>query len=151
MPTLATVEDIKARWLGTEPLPADPTIQAWLDDAETLIFSEYPDLLARLDADEDGHLHRNVVYVEVQLASQALKNPDGVRQRARTAGTFTDSVTYGTETLQSVLTLTPAHRAMLAGTRTRHTGIDMTEHHPAQNPLANAWVNGPHGYAPGGK
>lgn len=151
MPTLATVEDIKARWLGTEKLPADHVIQAWLDDAETLIFSEYPDLLARLDADEDGYLRRNVIYVEVQLASQALKNPDGVRQRARTAGTFTDSVTYGTETIQSALTLTPAHRAMLAGTRTRHTGIDMTEHTPTYHPLANAWVNGPTGYAPGGQ
>lgn len=150
MATIATVNDIKSRWLGTDQLPADDVIQAWLSDAETLIFSEYPDLTVRLEADTEGILRRNVVYVEVQLTVQALKNPDGVRQRAQTAGTFTDSVTYGTETIQGAMTLTPAHRAMLAGSRTRHHGIDMTEPtRPATPPLLGAWVNGPRGYAPG--
>lgn len=147
--TWATPQDIRDRWLANDPLPEDTAIQAWLNDAETLILAEFPHLADKLTDDPDGTWRRKVTYVEIALVSQALRNPDGVRQRSQTAGVFTDSVTYGAETIRGVMQLTPAHRAMLADTTTRHSGIDMTPKRPAAHPLHGAWVNGPAGWAPG--
>ena len=151
MATWASPDDVRARWLGTDALPDDAVIQAWITDAETIIFAEYPELAARLTDDPDGSWRARVVYVAVQLTIQALKNPDGVRQSARTSGPFTESVTYGTETISGAMALTPAHRALLSGGRARHVGIDMTAPAPAPQPLQNAWVNGADHLAPGSR
>lgn len=150
MAAVATVADVAARWTGSTPLPEDDIVEAWLGDAETVILAEFPDILDRM-AGDDGDLWRSrVVYVATQLTIQALKNPDMARQRARTAGEFTDSVTYGAESIAAAMTLTPAHRAMLSGGRPRHSGIDMTgQATQPTHPLAGAWVNGPAGMEPG--
>lgn len=150
MTTYATPANVRDRWLSTSPLPDDGVIQLWLDDAEVLILSEYPQLANRLTDDTDGTWHARIIYVEVQLVSTALRNPEAVRQASRTAGVFTESTTYGTETLAQSMELTPAHRAMLSGGASKNVGIDMTA--PTQSPpnlLGHAWVNGPDGTAPG--
>ncbi|WP_313007324.1 hypothetical protein [Corynebacterium variabile] len=150
MTTYATPADVRDRWLSTTDLPADDVIQLWLDDAEVLIFSEYPKLADQLTDDPDGTWHSRIAYVEVQLVSTALRNPEAVRQASRTAGVFTESTTYGTETLAQSMELTPAHRAMLSGGAKKHTGFDMTaKPQPHGHPLDHAWVNGPTGTAPG--
>ncbi|OFL77600.1 hypothetical protein [Corynebacterium sp. HMSC077B05] len=138
----ATPQDVKDRWVGTDTLPGDNVLEAWLDDAETLIFAEIPGIIDKVTADPDGTWTRRLIYVEAQLVSQVMRNPDGVRQRAQTAGTFTDSVTYGTETIAQAMSLTPAHRSILTGGGNKHVGIDMTPDLP-QHPLDYAWVNGP--------
>ncbi|MGV3073228.1 hypothetical protein ACEE90_12485 [Corynebacterium phoceense] len=138
----ATPQDVKDRWVGTDTLPGDNVLEAWLDDAETLIFAEVPGIIDKVTADPDGTWTRRLIYVEAQLVSQVMRNPDGVRQRAQTAGTFTDSVTYGTETIAQAMSLTPAHRSILTGGGNKHVGIDMTPDLP-QHPLDYAWVNGP--------
>lgn len=150
MATYATPDDVRSRWLSSTALPSEDTIQLWLDDAEVLIFSEYPTLTESLTNDPDGSLRSRVIYVEVQLVSTALKNPEAVRQNSRTAGTYTESTTFGTETLSQAMELTPAHRAMLSGGAKKHRGFDMTAKpaHPP-NPLEGAWVNGPANLAPG--
>lgn len=140
--TFASPQNIRDRWLSTEELPSDEIIQHWITDAETLIFSEFPDLRDRLTNDPHGDLHRSVAYVEVQLVSQALKNPDGIRQLSQTSGPFTTATTYGTETISQLMQITPAHRAILAGKAKKNFGIDMT-HHPQPHPLTGAWINGP--------
>ncbi|MCQ9345864.1 hypothetical protein [Corynebacterium phoceense] len=138
----ATPQDVKDRWVGIDTLPGDNVLEAWLDDAETLIFAEIPGIIDKVTADPDGTWTRRLIYVEAQLVSQVMRNPDGVRQRAQTAGTFTDSVTYGTETIAQAMSLTPAHRSILTGGGNKHVGIDMTPDLP-QHPLDYAWVNGP--------
>lgn len=138
----ATPQDVKDRWVGTDTLPGDNVLEAWLDDAETLIFAEIPGIIDKVTADPDGTWTRRLIYVEAQLVSQVMRNPDGVRQRAQTAGTFTDSVTYGTETIAQAMSLTPAHRSILTGGGNKHVGIDMIPDLP-QHPLDYAWVNGP--------
>lgn len=138
----ATPQDVKDRWVGTDTLPGDNVLEAWLDDAETLIFAEVPGIIDKVTADPDGTWTRRLIYVEAQLVSQVMRNPDGVRQRAQTAGTFTDSVTYGTETIAQAMSLTPAHRSILTGGGNKHVGIDMIPDLP-QHPLDYAWVNGP--------
>lgn len=148
--TWATPEDVRSRWIGSSALPADPIIQAWIEDAETLIFAEFPDLEDRLEGEDADKWSRRVIYVAVQLTIQALKNPDGVRQQAQTAGTFTSSVTFGTETISQAMTLSAAHRALLQAGTARHVGIDMTVPAAESHPLGGVWVNGPDGLAPGG-
>lgn len=138
----ATPQDVKDRWVGTDTLPGDNVLEAWLDDAETLIFAEVPGIIDKVTADPDETWTRRLIYVEAQLVTQVMRNPDGVRQRAQTAGTFTDSVTYGTETIAQAMSLTPAHRSILTGGGNKHVGIDMTPDLP-QHPLDYAWVNGP--------
>ncbi|WP_313546428.1 hypothetical protein [Corynebacterium sp.] len=148
--THAEPKDIKDRWIGTEALPSDEVLQAWIEDAETIIFAELPHVMDKLTEDPDGVWSRRVRHVSAQLVMQVMRNPDGVRQRAQTAGTFTDSVTYGTETIAQAMTLTPAHRSMLSGGGDKHVGIDMTPPEVV-HPLENSWVNGPQGYTPGGQ
>lgn len=148
--TWATPYDVRSRWIGSDTLPDNGVIQTWLDDAETLIVAEYPDLPARIADDTTGALLTNVRYVEIQLVSQALKNPDGVRQKSQTAGVFTNSTTYGSETITQAMALTPAHRVLLSGRAKRAFGLDMTVEAPPPNPLEGAVINGPLGYGPGG-
>lgn len=150
MSTYATPESVQDLWLGTEELPSKDKIQKWLDKAELLIFTEIPTIADRLTDDPDQTWARRVAFVEEQLVMQVMRNPDGVRQLSQTAGTFTDSKTFGSETITQLMELTPVHRAMLSGSSGRHSGIDMTEDQSRlQHPLAGAWVNGPYGTAPG--
>lgn len=141
--TYATPEDVRKRWLSTDPLPDDQIIQEWLDDAEIIIFAEVPHLADKITEDPDGEWHRRVVVVEVQLVSQAMKNPDGVRQRSQTAGVFTDSSTFGTETISQAMQITPAHRAILTEGTKKNFGLDMTPKRPGPHPFEHAWINGP--------
>ncbi|MBV7294926.1 hypothetical protein KRX51_03205 [Corynebacterium sp. TAE3-ERU12] len=148
--TWTSPEDVRSRWLGSEDLPSSAVIQAWIDDAETLIFAEFPSLQERLTDDPDGTWRARLVYVTTQLTIQALRNPNGIRQRSQTAGDFTDSVTYGSETISGIMQLTPAHKALLNGAKPRHVGIDMTVDKTTP-PLAGVWVNGPDGTEPRGR
>lgn len=143
----ATPQAIRERWIGTDNLPSDRVIQTWLDDAETLIVSEVPTIIDNLTNDPDGHWARRVAWVQIQLVMQAMKNPDGVRQKSQTAGVFTEAITYGSETIRDAMVLTPAHRSILTGGGGSHFGLDMTEQ-PRPHPLANAWVNGPDDFTP---
>lgn len=144
-----TPEDIRSRWLSTDPLPDDTVIKAWIEDAETLIFSEVPSLSDQLTDDPEGAWEKRLIYVTVHLVSGVLKNPEGVRQRSQTAGAFTDSVTFGSETIAQAMRLTPMHRAMLtpSGPK-RHSGLDMTAAAQGNSPLTGAVINGPDYLAP---
>lgn len=152
MATYATPADVRGLWIGSGTLPEDNVIQAWIDKAEMLIFSEIIDLEQRLEEDTTGQVEQQLQFVATQMVIRVLRNPDGARQRSRTAGVFTDSVTYGTETIRQPLVIEPEERAMLAGRTSqpkRAFGVDMTETRPPTSPLAGAWINGPTGTAPG--
>lgn len=143
MAEFATASDVTALWLGSSPPPDESSLEAWLVQAEMLIFAEYPRLRDLLTVDPDQAWRQRVVYVAAQMVLRVARNPDGVRQQAKTAGPFTDSVTFGAETLASGLVLTPAERALLAGHGGRAVGIDMTPAAAPVHPLEGAWVNGP--------
>lgn len=150
-PVWAVPADVRSRWVGSDPPPADEVIAGWLADAATVIEAAFPTLPARLAVDADGQLHRRVVFVQCQLVMQALKNPDGVRQASTTTGPFSEQLTYGTETLSQAMALTPVHRQMLAENGTQRAYSVDTTPRPASaaHPLLGAWVNGPAGLAPG--
>ena len=146
--TFTTPADVRARWVSAEPLPDDDIIQAWITDAETLIYAEVPSIVANLTDDPLGQWRKKMVFVTVQVVSQALKNPEGIRQTQQTSGVFSNSVTYGAETIDGVLRLTPAQKAILTGHGKRHVGLDMTVQAPTLSPLDGVVINGPTREAP---
>ena len=142
-PLVATAGDVRDLWVGSEEPPADDAIMKWLAAAETIIFAEYPQVKNRLADDTDGTWAARIRLVASQMVIKVLKNPNGVRQYSRTAGVFTEATTYGAETIEQELALTPTQRTILQGSTARNFGIDMTPPPPPQHPLLGAWVNGP--------
>lgn len=154
MATISTPADVRALWLGSNPLPKDEIIDAWLEKAEILIASEVEDFDTRLDDDTDGAFTQKVIFVAVQAVMRIFRNPDGVRQKSNTAGSFSEQITWGTETIRQPLVIEPEELAMLTGRETSHyraTGVDMIAEQPTTPDLYHAWVNGPTGQAPGGR
>lgn len=152
MATYALPDDVRELWIGSGTLPYDTVIQAWLDKAEMLIFSEIVDLEDRLAEDVTGEVANKVKFVATQMVIRVFKNPDGARQRSQTAGVFTSAITFGSETIRQPLVIEPEERAMLAGRSSapaRAFGVDMIDTPAPISPLLGAWVNGPDGTAPG--
>lgn len=102
--SFATPADVRARWPAA---PNDDTlIQAWIDDAATIIRAEYPwvDDWTGLDPE----LHSVLTVVVTRMVVRALSTPFGVRQEqvGDTALVYSDA--------QS-LYLTDADRALIDG------------------------------------
>lgn len=89
----ATVNDVRARWLDGDLPYTDGQVQSLVDDAEDIISAEFPNLDQRIASNEVSLVR--VVRVVSRMVARVLKNPDGVRQRQETRGSFTGSVTYG--------------------------------------------------------
>lgn len=89
----ATVQDIRDRWLDGELPYTDEQVQTMVEDAEDIIAAEYRTVDARIASGELSTAR--VVRVVARMVVRVLKNPDGVRQRQETRGSFTGSVTYG--------------------------------------------------------
>ena len=89
----ATVQDIRDRWLDGELPYTDEQVQTMVEDAEDIIAAEFPSLEAKVARGEVTQ--GRVVRVVARMIVRVLKNPDGVRQRQETRGSFTGSITYG--------------------------------------------------------
>lgn len=68
--------EVLARWVG-DGAPDESVVAQWVDDAETLITFEYPDIQTRID-DEVLPLAR-VKLVVARVVIRALRNPDNAR------------------------------------------------------------------------
>lgn len=107
--SFATPADVLDRWLTPSP-PAEPLIQAWLDDADTLIRWEVPDVDERVG---DGRLPvERLVLVECSMVLRVLRNPSGVKSQSQTTGPFATSTSFETA---GALVLTDEERNMLVG------------------------------------
>lgn len=112
MPLWATIDDVRNRWIGDD-VPCDAAkIEAWINDAETLIVAEYPDLADRID-DLSLPVER-VRLVVARMVSRAFRNPTGTRQRQETTGPFSASLTYAGDS-PGDLWLTAEERTLLSG------------------------------------
>lgn len=133
-------QDVRARWPGA---PADDTLlQAWIDDAETILRAEYPWIEEWLTIDPD--LEAVIRLVVTRMVIRALSTPFGVRQETvgDTSLAYTDKET---------LYLTDADRALLDGfgPQAAFTIDQMPNEALTSEPsLVGAWVNRD-GYAPG--
>ena len=140
MPLLWTApEDVTARWILDEPIPADNAkLTQLLEDAEDLALGEFPDIQARIDA-ETLPLGR-VKRVLARVVIRHLRNPKGLRQAMDTTGPFSTQVMHGGET-PGELALSDEDRAELGEARSgRAFTIDTTP------PLPTIYGTGPEGW-----
>ena len=89
----ATVQDVRDRWLDGDLPYTDGQLQTLIDDAEDVIAAEFRNLDQSI-ATGDVTVNR-VVRVVSRMVNRVLRNPEGLRQRQETRGSFTGQVTYG--------------------------------------------------------
>jgi len=87
------VDDIKDRWLVSDPLPDDAKLETLIDEAEDIVLSAIPDLADRIS---DGRIPLvRLQRIVSRMVIRHIQNPTGVRQTQETTGPFTKGVTYG--------------------------------------------------------
>lgn len=123
---LATVDDVKARWTASDPLPDGTQLNALLEDAQLVCVSAVPNLLEKIAQDATGQLEKNLIYVECQLVMQVLVNPKGIRQVSNTSGPFSQAITYGAETIRAGMVLSSQQLQLLGAGKGRMFTIDLT-------------------------
>lgn len=114
MTTYAQASDVIARWVG-QNAPADTAqVTTFIEDAETLIAREFPDLADQVDTD-DHPTSTEVKMVVCQMVIRVFRNPEGIRSRSIGGpDDFGGSVTYS-GTNPGTLTITDEERAILGG------------------------------------
>lgn len=121
---IASIRDVKDRWLlGAMPVE-DRQIEVLLEDAEQEIATEYPHIY-KAAASPDAVEHGRVIKVACQLVIRVLRNPHGYRSISDGTGPFSDLRTYGGDN-PGEMALTKADRNTLQGTRNIETAFTIT-------------------------
>ncbi|MFP7706353.1 hypothetical protein [Trueperella sp. LYQ141] len=90
-----TVDDLLADWIGTDaPYGQEDTIGRWIGRAERMIRREFPSIQARIDSGGEPDLLETVRDVVSAMVTRVFRNPEGIRQRQETDGSFTGSITF---------------------------------------------------------
>ncbi|WP_433658043.1 Gp19/Gp15/Gp42 family protein [Nocardia sp. CA-128927] len=121
----ATAHDVRDRWVGPDPFPAEVTDQqlgTLIGDVEDSVVSEFPDIQRRIDDYDTPPTPPNlraipkkrVVKVVCRVVLRHLRNPEGTRSKTQGTGPFSMANTYGGEDL-GALYLTDEDRDELAG------------------------------------
>ena len=113
--------DVTDAWIG-EGAPTDVSkLTTWIAKAEREIRRQVPDIVARIDAEENAtppsdELLETAKDVTVAMVTRVFRNPEGIRQRNTTTGPFTESATYGGE-VPGGLAITDDELSKLRGIR----------------------------------
>lgn len=141
--TWTSVDDVEARWAGSN-MPTDVVlVSTVIDDVELVVLTEFPDIETRLE-DEDGLLAK-LQFVVSRVTIRVLRNPDGIRQEALDGASIAYTVNPDS------IWLTPRERAFLGddGRATQKAfTINPTPIVDEVTDLVGAWVNGPLGTEP---
>ena len=113
------INDIKKRWIATTPICEDKQIEIYIQDAEQLIFLEYPQ--AQEQIVQPAYLQRFITAVS-QMVIRVLQNPDKIRQMQESAGSFSGGITYGTETLKG-MEITKKERVLLENNNKKNNSL----------------------------
>jgi hypothetical protein len=89
----ATPQDILDRWVGSDKPTDEDLIQALINDAESVILSEFPAIQERIDDDELPLA--TVVMVVSRMVSRLLRNPENLSYWQQTTGPFGQARNYG--------------------------------------------------------
>lgn len=135
-----TPADITDSWIGIDAPDDEALIQKWIDRAEREIRFRVPDLQARLDAEAgeeppSTELLDTAVDVVVAMVMRVFRNPEGIRQTNRTAGSFSESATYGGD-VPGGLGITDDELSKLTGKTQGAFSIDMI---PPTSPFYKEW------------
>lgn len=109
-----TAEGLIADWIGDDqPYGMEETIGRWIGRAERLLRREFPTLPQRLaNPDREPDLQDTVKDVLSAMVTRVIRNPEGIRQRQETDGSFTGSITYSGD-MPGELYLTDSERDSL--------------------------------------
>ena len=108
MPNPATTADLTPLWLFDHAIPADETVQAWLDRAWRHLLSRDRTIETRLTAETLAEA--DVIDVVTAMALRVLGNPQGKRQEAIDDYSWTRDSTVSS----GLLYVTPEELASLA-------------------------------------
>lgn len=113
---LASVDDVRRRWMGSAWEFTDDQVKALLDDAEDAVRSVVP----TVDADMSSGVlpEARVTRVVCRVVLRVLRNPDGKRSTNVTTGPFSQNETYAGDNPGEVY-LTDEDRRDLEGSRVR--------------------------------
>lgn len=113
---LASVDDVRRRWMGSAWEFTDDQVKALLEDAEDAVRSVVP----TVDADMSSGVlpEARVTRVVCRVVLRVLRNPDGKRSTNVTTGPFSQNETYAGDNPGEVY-LTDEDRRDLEGSRVR--------------------------------
>lgn len=107
-----SVNDLIDAWVGDNVPTNERLVTEWIGKAERLLRREFPTLQARIIAGQEPDLLDTVKDVVVAMVTRVLRNPEGQRTFNKTAGPYSESVTYGGD-MPGSLFLTEMERASL--------------------------------------
>lgn len=107
-----SADDVLADWIGHDVPDNDETLRRWIERAERLLRREFPDLTFRVESDDEPDLMDTIRDVVSAMVTRVFRNPEGIRQRQETDGSFTGSITFGGDQ-PGMLTLLDAERDAL--------------------------------------
>lgn len=89
-------QDVLDRWVGNDQPTDFDLVQAIINDAETVVLSEYPRIQERIT---DGALPLStVVMVVSRMVTRVLRNPEGLTYWQQNTGPFGQARNYGDRT-----------------------------------------------------
>lgn len=109
MANWASVQDITDRWVGSNVPTNTEQIEAFIDDAEMVILSEFPLIQGRVD---NNTLNvKTIIFVVSRMVIRYIKNPEGLTYLQQNTGPFGQGQTYGAD---KDIFLTEKERQLLA-------------------------------------
>ena len=92
--------DVLDAWIGADAPTDVDALQIWIDKAEREIRFRVPDIQERLDTEAEllppaDDLLETAKDVVTAMVARIFRNPEGIRQTNMTAGSYTESKTYG--------------------------------------------------------
>ncbi|WP_406714724.1 Gp19/Gp15/Gp42 family protein [Trueperella pyogenes] len=94
----ATADDVIADWIGEDVPTNKALVSRWVARAERYLRREIPSLQARIEEGAEPDLRETVVDVISAMVARVFRNPEGIRQRQETDGSFTGSITFAGDT-----------------------------------------------------
>ena len=108
----AVPQDIIDRWIGNDVPTDTDLLTALIDDAESVILSEYPSIQTRIDANTLPLA--TVTMVVSRMVTRMLRNPDIVTYWQQQTGPFGQARNFGESDIwltdQEISMLAPANR-----------------------------------------
>ncbi|WP_216395527.1 hypothetical protein [Arcanobacterium phocae] len=107
-----SANDVLLDWIGDDKPEDVEVLERWVGRAERLIRREIPGIQARITAGAEPDLLDTIKDVVSAMVSRVFRNPEGIRQRQETDGSFTGSITFSGDQPGSLF-LTDAERNSL--------------------------------------
>ncbi|MGV9196723.1 hypothetical protein ACTOVL_05935 [Arcanobacterium canis] len=94
----ASADDVIADWIGDDVPSNKAQVERWVARAERYLRREIPGLQARVEKGDEPDLKDTIIDVVTSMVARVFRNPEGIRQRQETDGSFTGLITFAGDT-----------------------------------------------------